>query len=165
MKYLQKELTSGEYLYDSQPTDVIYQLQNSSNTGQNQPTSVNLNEVAYYAFIGMKPQQIAHLVGVGRSTIWDNSVIRKAFEEGQANHQLMLRSELMKKAKNNPMAADILLTRTAGKADDDAQNGMAPENRQTKDVEIKLVVEERSNDPRIKEIENTLDAILREQPL
>ena len=149
-------------LYEEQVTDEYYIIKDV--TKQEPDKSINLNAITHYATLGLKPKRIAVLVGCHYTTIWANDTLRQAYENGAAYHELALRSALLGHFNKSPLAIDMALNRAAGKAEDDAQEGIAPSDRKEKDIEVKLVVEGRSNDPRLQEIEDQLQTILKSQP-
>lgn len=142
-------------LYEPQPDDV-YATVNALEGGE--PRQINLNAITYYAKLGMKPKGIHALVGVTAMTIFKNSKLFEAYENGRAFHTLYLRAAMMSQASKNGFIADLMLGRAVGKADVDAAEAQeAPENTGKSGFKVTLEVENTDDNPEIQELKRLVD--------
>lgn len=113
-------------LYEEQDDDEFYTPKSVTEEGAT-PKPVNLTAITYYAHLGMKPKRIAVLVGTSHTTIWGNSPMREAYENGAAYHELWLRSVTMEAAAGSPKLAFEMLNRSNGPVEIDVEEGTNPE--------------------------------------
>lgn len=144
-----------EILYVPKDTDVYVDLQDGS--AEKPPARVNLNAVTYYARLGMKPKGIHALVGTTAMSIFNNSKLREAYENGKAYHQAWLRASMMAQVPKNGFLGDALLSRSAGKAEADSVEGEAPESRIQEAPKVEFQVSDNTGDPEVEALKKLLD--------
>lgn len=144
-----------EILYVPQDGDEYVQLQTSPDGTPG--ARVNLNAVTYYARLGMKPKGIHALVGTTAMTIFNNTKLREAYENGKAYHQAWLRASMMAQVPKNGFLGDALLSRSAGKAEADSIEGEAPVLQNNEAPKIEFVVSDNTGDPEVDALRQLLE--------
>lgn len=152
-------------LYEESPDDRYYEIQrrdpNDPNENSEPLKRVNMDALAYYARLGVKPKRIGPLIGCSHTTIWASSPLREEYERNAAEHEVWLRVRAMDATARSPDAIFQLLNRAVGTPERDVEAGQNPDEVQTEAV-TKIELSIVSNDsPERQSIEEELNRVLR----